>query len=179
MKVLVAYATRHGATAGIAERIAARLKAGGLEAEAQPAARIKSVDGYDAFVVGSALYMFRWLGDAAGFVNRNGNTLSSHPTWLFGSGPIGPDEPNKDGKDPREVAGPRNLADLMARTQAREHRVFFGAFDPDAKPVGLAERFMSIMPASAKNAMPKGDFREWPAIDAWADEIAAALKSGR
>jgi len=26
-----------------------------------------------------------------------------------------------------------------------------------------------------KDALPKGDFRDWPAIDAWADEIAHAL----
>jgi menaquinone-dependent protoporphyrinogen oxidase len=40
----------------------------------------------------------------------------------------------------------------------------------------MAERFMHLMPASARNAMPAGDFRDWPAIDAWAAEIAGALQ---
>jgi len=52
--------------------------------------------------------------------------------------------------------------------------VFFGARNPAAKPIGLAERLVALMPA-AKDALPKGDFRDWPAIDAWADEIATAL----
>jgi len=53
-------------------------------------------------------------------------------------------------------------------------KVFFGAIDPSARPIGVAERFMSLMPA-AKAALPKGDFRDWPAIDAWADAIAREL----
>jgi menaquinone-dependent protoporphyrinogen oxidase len=178
MKVLVAYASRHGSTAGIAERIAAHLTARGLEAEALPVSKVGDVAGYDAFVVGSALYMFRWLGEATKFVSRNSKVLSAYPTWLFGSGPTGPDEPNKQGKDPREVAGPRNLDALRAMTRAVDYRVFFGAFDPDAKPIGLAERFVASMPA-AKAAMPGGDFRNWPEIDAWADQIAESLAAGR
>ncbi len=40
---------------------------------------------------------------------------------------------------------------------------------------------MALLPA-ARSALPKGDFRDWPAIDAWADEIAhdlAAMASSR
>ena len=54
MHVLVAYASRHGATQGIAERIAQTLEKSGVTAEARPAATIKGVAGYDAFVIGSA-----------------------------------------------------------------------------------------------------------------------------
>ena len=43
MKVLVAYATRRGATAGIAERVAAALTAAGLSAEARPVEDVKDV----------------------------------------------------------------------------------------------------------------------------------------
>jgi len=52
--------------------------------------------------------------------------------------------------------------------------VSFGALDPAAKPAGIAERFVSLIGA-ARSALPKGDFRDWPAIDAWADEIAASV----
>ena len=57
---------------------------------------------------------------------------------------------------------------------ARDHRVFFGAYESDRKPIGLRERFMSVMPA-ARDALPKGDFRDWPEIEAWASGIAHEL----
>ena len=61
MRVLVAYATRHGATAGIAERVAAALTAAGLSAEARPVEDVRDVEPYDAVVLGGAAYMFHWL----------------------------------------------------------------------------------------------------------------------
>ena len=68
MHVLVAYATRHGSTTGIAERIAERLKTAGLEADACPASEVRDASRYDAFVIGGAAYMFHWLKDATAFV---------------------------------------------------------------------------------------------------------------
>ena len=97
MKVLVAYATRHGATAGIAERIAATLQAEGVEAEARPAASVKTLAAYDAFVVGSAAYMFHWLGDATKLVRSHRAELAVKPTWLFSSGPLGTEPAQREG----------------------------------------------------------------------------------
>jgi menaquinone-dependent protoporphyrinogen oxidase len=175
MLVLVAYATRHGATRGIAERIAERLRADGVAAEVRPAAEVRDADRYDAFVVGGAAYMFHWLGDATKFVERNARVLAAKPTWLFSSGPIGTDLVDKDGRDVFETTVPKEFARLRELARPRAEKVFFGAIDPDAKPIGLAERFMRVMPAG-RDALPKGDFRDWPAIDAWADDIAAALR---
>ncbi len=174
MKVLVAYATRHGATRGIAERIADRLRADGLDAVAHAVGEVHDVHTYDAFVVGAAAYMFHWLGDATKFVERHRATLGTRPTWLFSSGPIGTDLVDKDGRDVFEVTIPREFPHLRELIGPRGERVFFGALDPDANPIGIAERFMTLMPA-ARNSLPRGDFRDWPAIDAWADEIAEAL----
>jgi menaquinone-dependent protoporphyrinogen oxidase len=61
MRVLVAYTTRHGAAAGIADRVAAALTAAGLSAEARPVEDVKDVGPYDAVVLGGAAYMFHWL----------------------------------------------------------------------------------------------------------------------
>jgi menaquinone-dependent protoporphyrinogen oxidase len=174
MSVLVAYATRHGATRGIAERIAERLRAVGLDAEVRPAAEVRDASRYDAFIVGGAAYMFHWLKDATTFVEKNRALLAERPTWLFSSGPVGTDTVDKDGRDVLEATVPREFASLGAAIHPRDMKVFFGAMDPAAKPIGMAERAMSLMPA-AKNALPKGDFRDWPAIDAWADEIAVEL----
>ena len=175
MQLLIAYATRHGATQGIAERIADRLRADGLNAEARPVAEVDDVYRYAAFVVGGAAYMFHWLGDATRFVECHRDVLASRPTWLFSSGPVGTDLVDKDGRDVLETSIPKEFPRLRELIRPRGDRVFFGAIDPGARPVGLAEHLMRVMPA-ARDALPKGDFRDWPAIDAWADEIAAALR---
>jgi menaquinone-dependent protoporphyrinogen oxidase len=175
MSILVAYATRHGATRGIAERIAERLRADGLDAEVRPAAEVRDPARYDAFVVGAAAYMFHWLGDATKFVKRNRDVLAGRPTWLFSSGPLGTDTVDEQGRNVLDTAVPKEFAELRELIHPRGEKVFYGAFDSAAKPIGLAERIMSLTPA-AKTALPQGDFRDWPAIDAWAAEIAAALR---
>ncbi len=176
MPVLVAYASRHGATRGIAERIAERLRERGLDVEAHPANEVRDASRYEAFVVGGAAYMFHWLKDATQFAQRNRALLAVRPTWLFSSGPIGTDTVDKKGRDVLVTTIPREFAALRDAVHPRGEMVFFGAVDPAAKPIGLAERLVSVVPAG-KDAFPKGDFRDWPAIDAWADEIAGVLST--
>ena len=36
-------------------------------------------------------------------------------------------------------------------------------------------RFMRVMP-EARKALPAGDYRDWPAIEAWAEGIAGELE---
>jgi menaquinone-dependent protoporphyrinogen oxidase len=174
MKVLVAYASRHGSTQGIAERIAGVLERRGFEVSLQPASSAESVEGYDAFVIGGAAYMGGWLKEAGQFVRIHRELLATRPVWLFSSGPIGPDRVDKSGRDVLESTRPREFAEFDELIYPRDMRVFFGAFDPAAPPVGFAEKVMSLTPA--RSAMPSGDFREWPAIEAWAEEIALALE---
>ena len=177
MKVLVAYATRHGATAGIAERIAAALTTAGLSAEARPVEDVKDVGCFDAVVLGGAAYMFHWLKPAVLFSRRYRKELAARPVWLFSSGPLGTDLVDKDGKNVVEASRPREFDELATLLHPRGEQVFFGAYDPDAPPAGLRERFVKHVPA-ARAAMPAGDFRDWPAIDAWAAQIAAELAAG-
>lgn len=176
MQLLIAYATRHGATRGIAERIAERLRADGLAADVRPVAEVRDADRYDAFVVGGAAYLFHWLGEATKFVERNRDVLALRPTWLFSSGPVGTDLVDKEGRDVFETTIPKEFPHLRELIQPRGEKIFFGAIDPDARPIGVVEWFMRSMPA-ARDTLPKGDFRDWAAIDAWADEIAAALRA--
>jgi menaquinone-dependent protoporphyrinogen oxidase len=175
MRVLVAYATRHGATRGIAERIAACLRHDGLEVDLSRAAEVRTVDGYDAVVMGSAAYMFHWLEEATRFARHNRASLAARPVWVFSSGPVGTERVDAQGRDLLIVSEPKEFAELRSSLHPRGEQVFYGALDPQAPPIGLAERLMRHMPASAREAMPAGDFRDWPAIDAWADGIAAEL----
>ena len=175
MHVLVAYASRHGATRGIAERIADTLRAAGLDAQALPTTGVRDLAGYDAFVIGSAAYMFHWLGEATAFVRRYQTFLAQKPVWLFSSGPLGTEPTDAQGRDQKVVAMPKEIPELSEAINARDHRVFFGAVEGGRKPIGIAERLMTIMPA-ATNALPVGDFRDWPEIEAWARDIAQALQ---
>jgi menaquinone-dependent protoporphyrinogen oxidase len=179
MDILVAYASRHGATKGIAEHIARTLEGRGLRVTLRPVEDADWIDHYDAFVIGSAAYMGGWLDQATSFVRRHRDTLAAHPVWLFSSGPVGPDAVGAKGKDPLEASVPKEFAEFTRAIAPRDERVFFGAYDPDAPPAGMAEglmrRFMRVMP-EVRKALPTGDYRDWPAIEAWADGIAVELQ---
>jgi menaquinone-dependent protoporphyrinogen oxidase len=174
MSILVAYASRHGATRGIAQRIGDTLRAAGLEVHVQPVDEVPGVAIYDAVVVGGAAYMFHWLKESAAFVHRHRAELSRKPVWLFSSGPLGTEPVDAQGRDQKTAAIPRELPELAELVGAREYRVFFGAYSHDRKPIGIGERLVGWMPAT-RDALPEGDFRDWDEIEAWAREIAAAL----
>jgi len=128
-------------------------------------------------VLGSAAYMFHWMKSARKFAARNRSELASKPLWLFSSGPTGTDLVDNKGRDIFEASRPKEFEDLEESLSPRGMKVFFGAYDPDAEAVGMAEKFMNLMP-KAKAEIPSGDFRDWDAIDAWADEISASLLDG-
>jgi menaquinone-dependent protoporphyrinogen oxidase len=180
MKLLVAYASRHGATEGIAERIATTLEREGLDVSFSSVKDVTDIRPFDAFVIGSAAYMGGWLGEATTFVRRNRDVLAARPVWLFSSGPIGTDQIDAKGRDVIEASVPKEFAEFAKSIGPRDEQIFFGAFSPDAPPVGMAEglmaKFNRLAPA-LKEAMPSGDFRDWPAIEAWAGDIARELRS--
>ena len=161
MRVLVSAASRHGATAEIAEDIAAALRAAPdshLEVDVVSAEQVSTVDAYDAFVLGSAVYMGHWLEPARDLVDRHSAVLADRPTWLFSCGPLG--DPLKPVEEPVDVAG------LVEKTAARA--VFAGKLDKHG--LGFAERAM----VGALRA-PQGDFRDRAAIRDWATGIAASV----
>lgn len=174
MRVLVAYATRHGSTAGIAERIASTLTAHGLLAVARPVGEVEDVDRFDAVVLGGAAYLAHWLKPAVAFATKHREVLAARPVWLFSSGPLGTELVDQDGNDVLVTSRPKEFDELTTLLRPRGERVFFGAYDRDVPPIGLGERFVRHLPA-ARKVLPVGDFRDWPAIDAWAERIVADL----
>jgi menaquinone-dependent protoporphyrinogen oxidase len=184
-RVLVVYASRHGGTRGIAERIGDVLRMDGLEADVAPADQVAGVGGADAVVIGSGVYMGSWLKEGIDFIKRNEATLAELPLWLFSSGPIPGSSKDKgpsgdlleDALGPKDgpgSGGRKKIAEITSATNPRDHRVFLGAFDPEDPPKVMSERIVRMLPA-AKNLLPTGDFREWDAIEAWAHVIAASL----
>jgi menaquinone-dependent protoporphyrinogen oxidase len=162
MKILVTAASRHGATLEIADSIGVALRAEGLSTSVLPIAEAGDLTGYDAFVVGSAVYMGHWLDPATTFVENGIETLSHRPTWLFSSGPIGdPPRPH----EPEAV----DVDDVVSKTHAKEHRVFAGKLDKSA--LGFGER--AIMRAFRAT---EGDYRDWDEVAAWARAIAGEVR---
>ena len=156
-----ASASRHGATDEIAAVIGDALRRAGLRVTVSSPDRVATLDGCDAVILGSAVYIGRWLEPARRFIERHQAALACRPVWLFSSGPIG--DPPRPQEDPAEVGA------LLAATRARAHRVFPGKLDRRA--LGGGEKLV----ASAVRA-PEGDYRPWPEIDAWAESIARALR---
>jgi len=176
MRVLVAYASRYGATQGIAERIAATLRQQGLEVELDSVRQAGDPAAYDAAVIGSAAYYFHWMKPATKFVRRNSQALANRPVWLFSVGPLGTKTQDAQGRDLCDVLEPKEIAEFKGTVKPREHRVFFGAMD--GSKLGFWHRLIYKMPVNRDGALfPNGDFRNWAAIDAWASSIAQALKT--
>ena len=117
----------------------------GLEATVLPPEQVKGVDGYDAVVVGSAVYAGHWLKPARELLERHSAALANRPVWLFSSGPVG--DPPKPEEDPVDVA------DLLAATGAREHRIFAGKLV--RKQLSFPER--AIVSACPRGRLPQLD----------------------
>jgi menaquinone-dependent protoporphyrinogen oxidase len=159
-RVLVAYASRHEATAEIAAAIARELGAAGCVADMGEARAVGSLAGVDAAIVGSALYLGRWDESALELLRRERAALARIPTWLFSSGPVG------DGRAtarPERLPQPEEVAALAGEIGAHA-TTFGGRVDPDDDGFDL-----QIM-ASAGLA---GDWRDFGRIRTWARGIAA------
>ena len=168
-RVLVVYASRHGATAGIAERIGEVLRAEDIDVVVAKASDMPDPEGFDAYVIGSAAYIGKWEKAATSFVERHKEVLATKPVWLFSSGPVGTDRVDKKGNS--LLGDPKTVAELTPILRTRGTQVFFGAWDPNDPAASFSERLIARLPA-VKDLLPAGDFREWPVIDAWAHDIA-------
>jgi menaquinone-dependent protoporphyrinogen oxidase len=160
MFVLIAVASRHQATTGIAAAVADELYRAGHAVDLRPVEEVADLDGVDAVVLGSAIYMGRWLQGARDFAERHRDELACRPLWLFSSGPLGDES--------KPMIDPEQLVDALSGLAVRDHQLFAGRLD--RADLGLGERLVVGMVRA-----PEGDYRDWDAIRAWAGEVAAAL----
>jgi menaquinone-dependent protoporphyrinogen oxidase len=167
-QILVAYGTKYGATAEIAERIGQVLREAGLETEVKGAGRAGDPGAYSAVVLGSAVYMGQWRKEAAKLLKENEAALAGKPVWIFSSGPTG------EGDIEELMSGwsfPGGLKPIADRIQPRDMAIFHGA--ADESKMGRFDRWIL-----KRVKAPVGDFRDWDAIEAWARTIAEELKAG-
>ena len=152
-RILVAYATRSGSTQEVAEQIAEKLCQSGMEAHAQPARQVETLEGTRAVVLGAPLYLGRWLKDARRFLRRHRASLTDRPVAIFALGPLeNTQEHTKGARDQLD----KQLAKFPWLAPV-EIEMFGGAFDP-AK-LGFP---FNVLPAM--NDQPLSDLRDWDAI---------------
>jgi menaquinone-dependent protoporphyrinogen oxidase len=165
-RVLVVYATKHHSTQEIAEAIADRLRADGHDVDCRDAGDA-TAEGYDAVILGSAVYAGRWRSEARHFLRHERDRLAAMPFWIFSSGPVG-EQKQPTTVDTENWLEPRSIIETAEAAGVREHVVFGGRVPQD--PGGFIERAMQ------RNVPEElSDLRDWEQIRAWAAGISATL----
>ena len=159
MKVLVTFGSKMGGTAGIAYVVGGVLADAGLDVSVVPADVAPDPAGYDAVVVGGAVYASRWHPDARRFVASHADSLATRPVWFFSSGPLDADATE------REIPPPHHVGVWIRRIGVRDHITFGGRLLPEARGAFAHEL--------AKHAA--GDWRDMGQVRSWARGIAKQL----
>ncbi|GAA3632009.1 flavodoxin domain-containing protein [Microlunatus ginsengisoli] len=162
-RVLVAYATKMGSTAEIADAIADQLRSHELEVVVLPFSAAPDPSGFDAFVGGSAIYATRWQRSARRYLRDHRETLAARPCWLFESGPTGD-------LSERRHESPAGVIRLAGEIGSPQIKVFGGNLD--------AARATSAIAKWVANSDLAGDYRNWTDIRDWADGVARSLIGG-
>ncbi|MEN6341134.1 MAG: flavodoxin domain-containing protein [Methanospirillum sp.] len=166
-RILVAYATKHGSTAGVAEAVARELDGAGFEAVAAAFGTVNSLEGYDGAVLGAPIYVGRPL-DLAAFVAQHREELARIPVAAFATG-LTPAAPKPK---PEQVEQARKaLIDALAPIRPIAATLFAGALHPAT--MGFGERAVTRLLRA-----PSGDFRDWTAIAGWARTLVPLFRGG-
>jgi menaquinone-dependent protoporphyrinogen oxidase len=172
MRVLVAFASAHGSTEGIAAAIAERLREAGQVVELCPIDEVRSVAGLDGIVLGSAIHSGAWLPPAAAFVEEHAEQLSAQPLWLFSVSSVG-DTSSVFGRRVANVmrrarSEPAQVSAWRTRLDVRGHRNFAGVVERSHWGLG-GTVFVRALGGTY------GDHRDWSDVNRWAAQIATEL----
>jgi menaquinone-dependent protoporphyrinogen oxidase len=161
VKVLVTAVSKHGATKAIAEAIAARLRKHNLQTVSRSPLDPHVLDAVDAVVLGIAIYGSHMMPQAGVFAREWGEQLRSAPFYMFASGPL-------NGADVNKTPLPEDVRHLVDRLDPRAVALFPGSMRMEV--LRPTERAVMRM----VGALP-GDYRDFEAINAWADGVARDL----
>ncbi|MCC7559234.1 MAG: flavodoxin domain-containing protein [Methanobacterium sp.] len=182
MKALVAYGSRYGTAAEIAEEIARVIQEEGVEVDLVDIRRIKDCDAtpYDLVIVGSGIKMGKWTKGSLKFLNNNKSTLAEKKVALFVScGAANEEDSQAEGQEKYldEVAA-KNLINQPVATG-----LFGSVYDPDAKhgiAFNLTKRFFKKdLEKKGLDPTKRHDFRDWEGIRSWALNLTDLLKNER
>jgi len=157
MRILVVSASKHAATAEIADAVAAELAGLGHAVRHEPAASAQ-IDDAEAVVLGSAVYMSRWMAPARDFAERNAAALATLPRWVSSVGLAGAEADEPATVEPRVVAAVDPVGTAT----------FPGRILPEL--LNLRERSVTRLVKA-----PQGDLRDWDAVRAFARRVDAEI----
>ncbi|MFE3755849.1 flavodoxin domain-containing protein [Nocardia tengchongensis] len=167
-RILVAYASRYGATREIAEFLATKLRESGFEVDCSAMRDLRTIDDYRGVVLGAPFYYGRWPRPARRFLNRFGPALAQRDVAVFATGRVEPNLPESEVRPQLDA-----LLDRYGWLRPFASALFGGRWDPAALR-GL-DRWMRKLPGSPLHVLPATDLRDWDEIGAWATHVAAAL----
>lgn len=156
--VLVAYDSKHGSTAQVAQTIADTLRGVGLDVHVEHVDHVHDLAAADGVVLGAPVYMGRWTKAARSLLSDHGSELAERPLAVFATGPLH-DEPDE-------------YAHARAAVEKALHRV------EGVEPCALAVFGGSLEPEDHRfpfNRMERADERDWDAIRSWARELPVRL----
>jgi len=161
--VLVCYVTRYGSTGEIASIIAEELAKANLEVTLSPLSLVRDPGNTDAVVIGSPLYMGKWLAEAREFVSRFRTQLQTCPVAVFTVG-----YSFRDQMKEYIGIGDEALAPIRVFISPVATGYFAGRVDPDTMSLTDREviRLAGVVP---------GDFRNPGAVRKWARELPSVL----
>lgn len=163
--ILVTFATIHGSTQQVAEKIAATLRDHNRLVDLQPVKSVRAIEPYQALVLGAPLYLFHWHKDALNLLARQRRALAQKPIALFALGPINNVE--KEFADARAMLDKELVKFAWLKPSAVE--VFGGRLDPPHF------RFpYKLLPGM--NKLPVSDIRDWAAIETWASHLPSLFE---
>ncbi|MBN1265405.1 MAG: flavodoxin domain-containing protein [Anaerolineales bacterium] len=166
-KVLVVYASKHGATKEIAEKIGETLTNMGIDTSIVHASEATDLTNYSTIILGSAVYIGQWQKPAVSFLKKNVELLSGKDVWIFSSGPSGEGDPVELLQGWRF---PNSIKEEIDKIQPRDITVFHGNLDHSK--LNFFEKWIT-----GKVNAAVGDFRNWAVIKTWAETIGRTLVS--
>lgn len=165
IKVLVTYASAHGTTQSIAERIHSQISASNIGPVT--ISKIKEnphFGDFDVIIIGSSIHMQSWLAPATRFLKLNALFLKEQPkpTWAFSVGM--PTDGAAEVEEKKMEKWLRGLIDI------RGHKLFMGQWQKGDLPWGI--RWVIRL-----CGWKEEDKRDWEAVDKWADGIVVELRT--
>ena len=168
-RILVTYASRAGATAGVAEAIAKSLAEGGAQVEVRPMQEVKDLVPYRAVVADSAIQGGKWLPEAMQFMQTHQAKLVRKPFAAF----LVCMTLAMPGADKYRQGVAEWLKPVRALVPPVSEGLFAGALDISKVP-SFGDR-LKFRLSVAFGAWSEGDHRDWNEIRAWAADLKPLL----
>jgi menaquinone-dependent protoporphyrinogen oxidase len=196
-KILIAYTTKSGSTAEIAQFIGKEMRARGTSAEVLtevlPICEVKNLGAYDAVIVGAPMIL-GWHREAVNFLKKNELILKQKPLACFASALSLTKEADTSAfpmpifQDPALAKAPKNPQKLSFKENFSTLAKYLAPMltsAPQVKPVGAAF-FAGKLDLARLNLINRlfvtlivgakpGDYRNWDAMRSWADRLFPAL----